>query len=146
EHFDADEVGPLRMLFAARGYLVFEPNYRGSDTLGNAHMHAIFRDPGEGPNRDVISGIRMLEKQGVVDSSRIAAVGHSYGGYMTAWLISHQHFWRSAAARGMRRVRLCTAPDRRSPMPGRSSRRRSSCPGRTTRRCRSPNRSRCITL
>ena len=96
EHFDADEVGPLRMLFAARGYLVFEPNYRGSDTLGNAHMHAIFRDPGEGPNRDVISGIRMLEKQGVVDSSRIAAVGHSYGGYMTAWLISHQHFWRCA--------------------------------------------------
>src|SRR5215469_10232202 len=96
EDFDSGEIGPLRDLFAARGYLVFEPNYRGSDNLGNAHEHAIYRDPGAGPDSDVISGIRMLQKKGIVDSSRIAAVGHSYGGYMTAWLISHQHFWRCA--------------------------------------------------
>jgi dipeptidyl aminopeptidase/acylaminoacyl peptidase len=96
EDFDLDEIGPLRDLFAARGYLVFEPNYRGSDNLGNAHEHAIYRDPGNGPDSDVISGIRMVEKKGIVDTSRIAAVGHSYGGYMTGWLISHQHFWRCA--------------------------------------------------
>lgn len=96
EHFDLDEIGPLRDLFAARGFLVFEPNYRGSDNLGNAHEHAIYRDPGAGPDTDVISGIRMLEGKGIVDTSRIAAVGHSYGGYMTGWLISHQHFWRCA--------------------------------------------------
>ncbi|WP_297920176.1 S9 family peptidase [Metallibacterium sp.] len=96
EHFDGGEIGPLRDLFAARGYLVFEPNYRGSDNLGNAHEHAIYRDPGVGPNSDVISGITMLEKQGIVDRARIAAVGHSYGGYMTTWLIAHQHFWRCA--------------------------------------------------
>ncbi|HEV2269903.1 MAG TPA: S9 family peptidase [Steroidobacteraceae bacterium] len=96
EDFDILEIGPLRDLFAARGFLVFEPNYRGSDNLGNAHEHAIYRDPGAGPDTDVISGIRMLQKKGIVDDSRIAAVGHSYGGYMTAWLISHQHFWRCA--------------------------------------------------
>jgi dipeptidyl aminopeptidase/acylaminoacyl peptidase len=96
EDFDLPEIGPLRDLFAARGFLVFEPNYRGSDNLGNAHEHAIYRDPGAGPDSDVISGIRMLEGRGIVDSSRIAAVGHSYGGYMTGWLISHQHFWRCA--------------------------------------------------
>ncbi|HWF97886.1 MAG TPA: S9 family peptidase [Steroidobacteraceae bacterium] len=96
EDFDLDEIGPLRLLFAARGDLVFEPNYRGSDNLGNAHLHAIFRDPGNGPDSDVIAGIRMLEKEGIVDASRIAAAGHSYGGYMTAWLVSHQHFWRCA--------------------------------------------------
>ena len=94
--FDGGEIGPLRDLFAARGYLVFEPNYRGSDNLGNAHEHAIYRDPGAGPDKDVISGIRTLEAKGIVDAARIAAVGHSYGGYMTAWLISHQHFWRCA--------------------------------------------------
>ncbi len=94
--FDTLEIGPLRDLFAARGYLVFEPNYRGSDNLGNTHEHAIYRDPGVGPDSDVISGIRMLERKGIVDTSDIAAVGHSYGGYMTAWLISHQHFWRCA--------------------------------------------------
>jgi dipeptidyl aminopeptidase/acylaminoacyl peptidase len=96
EDFDVPEIGPLRNLFAARGFLVFEPNYRGSDNLGTAHEHAIYRDPGAGPDSDVISGIRMLEAKGIVDSSRIAAVGHSYGGYMTGWLISHQHFWRCA--------------------------------------------------
>lgn len=95
-HFDVYEIGPLRALFAAQGFLVFEPNYRGSDNLGNAHEHAIYRDPGNGPDSDVMSGIRMLEKRGIVDTSRIAAVGHSYGGYMTTWLISHQHFWRCA--------------------------------------------------
>lgn len=96
EGFNTGEIGPLRELFAADGYLVFEPNYRGSDNLGNAHEHAIYRDPGKGPDSDVISGIRMLEKQGIVDTLRIAAVGHSYGGYMTGWLISHQHFWKCA--------------------------------------------------
>ncbi len=96
EHFDAEEIGPLRLVFAAHGYLVFEPNYRGSDNLGNAHEHAIYRDPGTGPDSDVISGIHRLETMGIVDTARIAAVGHSYGGYMTSWLIGHQHFWRCA--------------------------------------------------
>lgn len=94
--FDGGEIGPLRQLFAADGYLVFEPNYRGSDNLGDAHEHAIYRDPGVGPDSDVISGITELEHEGLVDTARIAAVGHSYGGYMTTWLISHQHFWRCA--------------------------------------------------
>lgn len=94
--FDTGEIGPLRDLFAADGYVVFEPNYRGSDNLGSAHEHAIYRDPGTGPDSDVISGVRMLEKKGLVDTARIAAVGHSYGGYMTGWLIAHQHFWNCA--------------------------------------------------
>ncbi len=86
----------LRQLFAARGWLVFEPNYRGSDNLGSAHEHAIFRDPGSGPGSDVIAGIAAIEKMGIVDSSRIAVTGHSYGGYMTTWLIGHDHRWKAA--------------------------------------------------
>ncbi|HEX7324078.1 MAG TPA: S9 family peptidase [Rhodanobacteraceae bacterium] len=96
EGFDTNEIGPLRGVFAADGYLVFEPNYRGSDNLGTSHEHAIYRDPGVGPNSDVMSGIKVLEKRGLVDTSRICAVGHSYGGYMTTWLIGHQHFWKCA--------------------------------------------------
>jgi dipeptidyl aminopeptidase/acylaminoacyl peptidase len=96
QDFSGGEIGPLRDVFAAQGFVVFEPNYRGSDNLGNAHEHAIYRDPGNGPASDEISGMRMLENRGLVDTSRIAAVGHSYGGYMTAWLITHQHVWRCA--------------------------------------------------
>src|SRR5262249_28594556 len=44
-------------LLAAQGWLVFEPNYRGSDNLGNAFQEAIFHDAGAGPGRDVMAGI-----------------------------------------------------------------------------------------
>jgi len=86
----------LRQLFASRGYLVFEPNYRGSDNLGSAHEHAIFKDPGKGPGDDVWAGVQALEKMGIVDTSREAVTGHSYGGYMTSWMTSHWHNWRCA--------------------------------------------------
>jgi dipeptidyl aminopeptidase/acylaminoacyl peptidase len=86
----------LRQLFAGRGYLVFQPNYRGSDNLGNAHEHAIYQDPGVGPGNDAMAGVAALEKMGIVDTSREAVTGHSYGGYMTTWLISHWHHWRCA--------------------------------------------------
>jgi dipeptidyl aminopeptidase/acylaminoacyl peptidase len=86
----------IRVLAAAHGYAVFEPNYRGSDNLGDAHEHAIFRDPGAGPALDVMSGIAALEKLGIVDRDRICVTGHSYGGYMTAWLIGHDTRWKCA--------------------------------------------------
>jgi dipeptidyl aminopeptidase/acylaminoacyl peptidase len=90
------ESNPLRQDLAARGYVVLQPNYRGSDNLGAAHEHAIYLDPGEGPGRDVIAGIDALEAAGLVDSSRVSVAGHSYGGFMTSWLIGHDHRWRSA--------------------------------------------------
>ncbi|MBC5824696.1 MAG: S9 family peptidase [Candidatus Eremiobacteraeota bacterium] len=90
--------GALRYLLASRGYIVFQPNYRGSDNLGSAHEHAIYRDPGQGPSSDVMAGVAAIENMGIVDTSRIAVTGHSYGGYMTAWLISHEHIWRAAVA------------------------------------------------
>jgi dipeptidyl aminopeptidase/acylaminoacyl peptidase len=94
--FGGGEIGRLRYGLISRGYIVFEPNYRGSDNLGNKHEHGIYRDPGTGPGNDVMAGLAALEAQGSVDTSRIAVVGHSYGGYMTAWLIGHHHLWRSA--------------------------------------------------
>jgi dipeptidyl aminopeptidase/acylaminoacyl peptidase len=86
----------LRQLFASHGYLVLQPNYRGSDNLGSAHEHAIFRDPGAGPGNDVTAGVAAVEAMGIVDTSREAVTGHSYGGYLTAWLIGHSHTWRCA--------------------------------------------------
>jgi dipeptidyl aminopeptidase/acylaminoacyl peptidase len=79
----------LPQLLAARGYLVFSPNYRGSDNLGNAYQHAIFNDAGAGPDRDVMAGLDALKSRGIVDENRIAVSGWSYGGYMTSWMIGH---------------------------------------------------------
>src|SRR5271154_4278166 len=85
-------------LLAARGYIVFSPNYRGSDNLGNAYQRAIWNDAGDGPGRDVIAGIDALKKLGNVDEDKIAVSGWSYGGYMTTWLIGHYSFWKAAMA------------------------------------------------
>jgi len=85
-------------LVAAREYVVFEPNYRGSDNLGNAYQWAIYNDAGDGPGRDVMAGIEAVKKLGFVDESKIAVTGWSYGGYMTSWLISHYHIWKAAVA------------------------------------------------
>ena len=88
----------LPQLMAARGWVVFQPNYRGSDNLGAKFQYAIHNDAGDGPGRDVMSGIEMLKSRGYIDTSRMAVSGWSYGGYMTTWLIGHYHVWRAAVA------------------------------------------------
>jgi dipeptidyl aminopeptidase/acylaminoacyl peptidase len=85
-------------LIAAHGYVVFLPNYRGSDNLGYAYQHAIVGDTGDGPGRDVMAGLEAVRKRGFVDARRVAVSGWSYGGYMTAWLIGHYHVWKTAIA------------------------------------------------
>jgi dipeptidyl aminopeptidase/acylaminoacyl peptidase len=88
----------LPQLMAAQGFVVFEPNYRGSDNISNAYQRAIWNDAGDGPGRDVIAGIDALKKLGFVDESKIGVTGWSYGGYMTSWLIGHYQIWKAAVA------------------------------------------------
>ena len=86
-------------LLAAQGWIIFEPNYRGSDNLGNEFEAAIFGDAGAGPGRDTMAGVASLEKRGFVDSSRMAVSGWSYGGYMTTWLLgNYPTRWKVAVA------------------------------------------------
>jgi len=94
--FSGFEGDYLRQTLAAEGYMVFEPNYRGSENLGNRHEHAIYRNPALGPASDILSGIAALEAKGMVDPRHITVAGHSYGGYMTSWLITQDHRWKSA--------------------------------------------------
>jgi dipeptidyl aminopeptidase/acylaminoacyl peptidase len=88
----------LGQLFASHGYLVFSPNYRGSTSDGDAYERAIARNAGDGPGKDVMAGVAAVEKLGIVDPTRIAVSGWSYGGFMTAWLIGHYHVWKAAVA------------------------------------------------
>lgn len=86
----------LVQLIAAHGIVAFEPNYRGSTNLGDAYQHAIYRDTGVGPGKDVMAGVATLDKAGVIDTSRMCVTGWSYGGYMTTWLESHYDVWKCA--------------------------------------------------
>jgi dipeptidyl aminopeptidase/acylaminoacyl peptidase len=85
-------------LFAGHGWIVFEPNYRGSNNTGNALYSAVYRDHGAGPGRDVMAGMSELKKRPYIDQSRIGVSGWSYGGYMTTWLIGHFQGWKAAMA------------------------------------------------
>jgi dipeptidyl aminopeptidase/acylaminoacyl peptidase len=85
-------------LYAAQGWIVFSPNYRGSNNMGDKFQSAVVNDAGAGPGRDVMSGIYALKARGMVDETRMAASGWSYGGYMTAWLTAHYQVWKAAVA------------------------------------------------
>jgi dipeptidyl aminopeptidase/acylaminoacyl peptidase len=88
----------MPQILAAHGWLVFEPNYRGSDSDGNAFFAAIYRDAGQGPGEDVMSGVEFLKRRGLVDPARMAVTGWSYGGFMTTWLAGHYPVWKAAVA------------------------------------------------
>lgn len=86
-------------ILAAQGWLVLEPNYRGSNNLGNAFESAIVGHASSGPGRDIMAGVKALEARGIVDSSRIAVSGWSYGGQMTSWMIgAYPGVWKAAVA------------------------------------------------
>ena len=86
-------------LLAAQGWLVFQPNYRGSDNLGNAFQRAIAASAADGPGRDIMAGVAALVRRGIVDTTRLAVSGWSYGGYLTAWLLGrYPRAWRAGVA------------------------------------------------
>ena len=93
----ADSFAPLAQLLAARGYLVLRPE-ASDGTLDTAPNIAIVGTIGKAAAADVVAGVNALETRGIADPSRVAVSGWSYGGYMTAWLIGHYHFWRAAVA------------------------------------------------
>jgi dipeptidyl aminopeptidase/acylaminoacyl peptidase len=85
-------------LMAARGWLVLEPNYRGSTNIGLAYMRGVLYDPEDGPGKDIMAAVDAVRARGIVDERRIAVSGWSYGGIMTAWMISKYHVWSAAVS------------------------------------------------
>ena len=84
-------------LYAARGYAVFLPNFRGSSNYGPKFAQSNARLAGRIDVEDVLSGIDHLVKIGIADGARLGVVGWSYGGYLSALLISQTDRFRAAA-------------------------------------------------
>lgn len=66
---------------ANRGYVVFQPNFRGSGGYGQAYAHKGHRQWGRLMQDDITDGVKDLIKDGTADPNRICIVGASYGGY-----------------------------------------------------------------
>lgn len=71
----------LAQALANRGYLVIQPQYRGSTGFGLAHKKAGRGEWGKKMQDDLTDCIENLVKRGAIDPDRIAIVGASYGGY-----------------------------------------------------------------
>ena len=86
-------------ILAAQGWLVLEPNYRGSNNRGYRFQEAILGDATAGPGRDIMAGVAELKRRGLIDDKRMAVSGWSYGGMMTSWLIgAYPAAWKAAVA------------------------------------------------
>jgi dipeptidyl aminopeptidase/acylaminoacyl peptidase len=76
-------------IFAARGYVVFMPNPRGSYGYGQKFVEQISGDWGGKAYIDIMNGVDRLASMPFVDGTRIGAAGGSYGGYMIDWILGH---------------------------------------------------------
>ena len=87
-------------LFAANGYFVLQTNFRSSTGYGDDFKWATWGAWGDKDGEDVMAGIDYSIAHFAIDSDRVASIGHSYGGFMTNWLISRYPDRFAAAAAG----------------------------------------------
>lgn len=81
-----------------RGYALFLPNPRGSTGRGQDFARRVVGDMGGADAQDLLSGLDHLVRRGMVDRSRVGVMGQSYGGFMTAWLITQDQRFAAAVA------------------------------------------------
>lgn len=86
-----------KQFFAANGYFVLDTNFRGSTGYGDAFKWATWGEWGKKDGEDVMSGVDYVLARYPIDRARVGHTGHSYGGFMTNWLIT-QYPDRFAAA------------------------------------------------
>jgi dipeptidyl aminopeptidase/acylaminoacyl peptidase len=77
---------PGVQVMAANGYMVLQPNFRGSSGRGEKFATANEHDWGNGDYKDDMSGVQAMVDKGWADADRLGAFGWSYGGYMTMWI------------------------------------------------------------
>ncbi len=74
---------PWTQFLASRGYVVIEPEYRGSTGFGETHFRAGWKHWGDTMQDDVADAVDWAAKKGWIDSHRVCIAGASYGGYAT---------------------------------------------------------------
>ena len=91
----AAQVYPLQK-FAAEGYFILRPNFRGSGGYGREFRFSNVSDWGFGDLEDMLAGLDLLIEQGKVDPDRQAIMGWSYGGFMSSFAITRTDRFRAS--------------------------------------------------
>jgi dipeptidyl aminopeptidase/acylaminoacyl peptidase len=92
----ADRTYPVER-FAAKGALILKPNYRGSAGYGAKFRALNVRNLGLGDYEDVISGVDALIAKGIVDKDRVASMGWSQGGYISAFITCYSDRFKAVS-------------------------------------------------
>ncbi len=86
-------------IFCSWGYGVVYSNPRGSSGYGYEFQKANFKNWGDGPAADVLAAFdESVKNNPWIDTEREFITGGSYAGYLTAWIIGHDHRFKAAAA------------------------------------------------
>jgi dipeptidyl aminopeptidase/acylaminoacyl peptidase len=83
-------------LISGLGYVVMQPQYRGSTGYGSEFLNALYQQFGSVAYRDVDSATDYVIAQGWADPDRLAMFGWSGGGFMTAWTVTQTNRYRAA--------------------------------------------------
>jgi dipeptidyl aminopeptidase/acylaminoacyl peptidase len=84
-------------LWAAKGYVVLASNPRGSTGYGENFLWATWGGGwGNLDSEDVLAGVDFARSKYAIDEARMGVTGYSYGGFLTNWIVTHDH--RFAAA------------------------------------------------
>ena len=76
------------LAYAAAGFAVFLPNYRGNVGWGQAHSRLNLGDPAGAEFDDILAGVDHCISLGYGDPERLGVTGSSYGGYLTNWAVA----------------------------------------------------------
>ncbi|MHC4414949.1 MAG: S9 family peptidase [Planctomycetota bacterium] len=87
-----------RTLFAARGWALLSPNYRGSTGYGDAFLTDLIGNKNNLDVQDILAGVDAMIERGVADPERLAVMGWSNGGYLTNCLITRDHRFKAASS------------------------------------------------
>ncbi len=92
----SNDFSPWAHYFAANGFSVFRPNYRGGLGYGRQLYAANRGRLGAIEFMDIESGVDALIRAGKADPQRLVYGGWSWGGYLTTWTIGHTNRYRAA--------------------------------------------------
>ena len=85
-------------VLAAKGYVVLQPNYRGSTGYGDAFLRDMVGHYFQNAHLDVMAGVDYLIKAGIADPDHMIKMGWSGGGHMTNKLITFTNRFKAASS------------------------------------------------
>ena len=92
----SDSYDTTQQILVGEGYMVLAVNPRGSSSYGPEFVKAVLQDWGGEDFLDLMAAVDLVSERGYVDTDRLGVHGYSYGGFMSSWIIGHDHRFKAA--------------------------------------------------